>query len=333
LAVDFAVTFFLDEPTEGLEALDSDRDWRTLQRGEHAWILQTFLRLRAAGMPVRLHNEIPTTGMVVFHAKQRASVRRAYLGTATDAILVETVGDISPDGRSAHAAIMQNAALADGERRFFMTHWPQPGLRPRDSGRGTALRRLAYKGFDLNLDPYFRSDEWQAFLTAQGIEWVVDSVAYAGAATEGERLEWPDFVSIDAVLAMRPSGSRRQELKPATKLYNAWLAGVPALLGPEVAFRELRQSPLDYLEIQTPEDAKTAVLRLRDDPGLYGAMVEHGQRRAQEFGVSATVERWRELLTGTIPERAASLRDRPPWPLATWLWRMRQGLRTGFGRA
>jgi hypothetical protein len=111
---------------------------------------------------------------------------------------------------------------------------------------------------------------------------VVDSVPFAERGTHGEALDWPDFRTVDAVLAVRPAACPRRDSKPATKLCNAWLAGVPALLSPEVAYRELRRSPLDYLEVAGPEEAKGAVDRLLAEPGLYQRMVANGRERAAE---------------------------------------------------
>ena len=70
------------------------------------------------------------------------------------------------------------------------------------------------------------------------------------------------------------------ETKPASKLVNAWAAGVPAMLGPEPAYRELRSSPLDFLETPAAEAVLDAIDRLRGEPGLYAAMAENGLRRA-----------------------------------------------------
>ncbi len=228
--------------------------------------------------------------------------------------------------------IVQNGRFADGRKRFFVPHWPQPGLIPRDPARGTRIERIAYKGFDANLHPGFRSAEWTGFLAGLGIEWVVDSVEFAGEQTDRLVLEWPDFRTVDVFLAVRPEGRRREPAlrtsKPATKLYNAWLAGVPSVLGPEHAFRELRQSDLDYQEAASVEEAKSAVLRLRDDPGLYQTMVENGRRRGAGFTAEALVPRWAELLFETIPALAASPRSRlirgMPLPVrsaARWLAR------------
>ena len=43
--------------------------------------------------------------------------------------------------------------------------------------------------------------------------------------------------------------SRRWYLKPPSKLFNSWLAGVPAVLGHESAYRAERRSDLDYIEV------------------------------------------------------------------------------------
>jgi len=110
---------------------------------------------------------------------------------------------------------------------------------------------------------------------------------------------------VDAVLAVRPAACPRRDSKPATKLYNAWLAGVPALLSPDVAFRELRRSPLDYLEAAGPAEAKSGVRRLLAEPDLYRRMVANGRARAAEFSAGAVLARWFELLEEILPVRLA----------------------------
>ncbi|MBW8873366.1 MAG: glycosyltransferase family 1 protein [Acidobacteria bacterium] len=299
------VTFFLDaldaeddeEDLDGLRRLDPDRDWRSFQRGEQVWVLQTYLRLARAGRPVELAAAPPGEGLIVFHAKQARALRRQrhLLG---DAVLVAARAD-NRQPLIADFEIVQNGRFADGRRRFHVPHWPQPGLLPRDPARGTAIRRLVYKGFDGNLHPDFRGPEWRELLAARGIEWVVDAARFAGRDTDSQALDWPDFRAADLVLAVRPEG--RSTNKPASKLVNAWLAGVPALLGPEIAYRELRRSELDYFEISSLAEARSAVDRLLGDPGLYEAMVENGRARAAEFTAEALLPRWETLLFETIP--------------------------------
>jgi hypothetical protein len=319
------ITFFLpgEQDLESLGCLDPDADWREMQIGERAWVLQTYLRLARAGFPVRLAGTPPGAGIVVFHAKHEGELRRQRRRLG-DVVLV----GIRADNREpliADFEVVQNGCFADGRRSFYIPFWPQPGLLPRDPSRGAGIRRIAFKGFEQNLHPDFRSPGWRELLAARGIEWEVDAVPFAGAATDRFGTDWPDFREVDLVLAVRPPDRRLWTSKPATKLFNAWLAGVPALLGPEYAYRELRRSELDYLEVGSLAEAKAAVLRLLERPDLYRAMVDNGRTRGVEFTVEATLRRWVDLLTVQIPALVPSLSSRRvPLPLRAagrWLRR------------
>ena len=270
-------------------------------------MLQTHLRLRAAGFPSALTDRIPASGLVLFHNKHERLVRRG-LPAGGAPVLV----GIRADNREALAAeveLVQNGRFAQPGRRLVMPLWPQPGLVARDSTRGARVRRVAYKGFLANLHPAFRGERWSRFLAERGIEWVIDAKAYEGnAATERAALDWSDFSAVDLILAVRKPERKTDFSKPATKLVNAWLAGAPALLGGEYAYRELRRSELDYVEVDARDplaSAERAVDRLAADPGLYRAMVDHGRGRAREFDVAALTARWIELLGTTLPALAA----------------------------
>lgn len=301
------VSFFVPEheELERLRGLDPDRDWQQMKRGQR-WTVQTWARLRAAGLDVELVAKPPRSGIVVFHNGHKRELRR-QLAWGADVTLVGIRGD-RREALIADFELLQNGLYADERRRFFVPYWPQPGLIPRDPSRGTTLRRAAFKGFDNNLHPSLRGEEWRGFLAAQGIEWVTDSMSHAHSEAIGVPIGWHDYHDVDLVVALRPDAADHHSGKPATKLYNAWLAGVPAALGPEYAYRELRRSDLDYLEITGLEDAKAAVLRLRAEPGRYRDMVANGRMRGQEFTVEAITRRWVTLLTETIPALARNHR-------------------------
>ncbi|HSG38186.1 MAG TPA: glycosyltransferase [Thermoanaerobaculia bacterium] len=300
-----SVTFFLDgeKDVEALRRLDPDRDWREFQTGERAWILQTYLRLVRAGYPAELSASPPSEGLVVFHAKHSRALRSQWRRLRRTTLL-----GVRADNREpliADFEVVQNGFFADEQRRFFLPHWPQPALIPRDDSRGASIRRIAFKGFEQNLHSDFQSPAWRELLAGRGIEWKVDAVPYAGAATDSLGIDWPDFRQVDLLLAVRPKDRRLWTSKPASKLFNAWQAGVPALLGPEHAYRELRRSELDYLEVGSLEEAKAAVLRLLERPDLYHAMVRNGRARGAEFTAEATLSRWTELLAGKLPALAS----------------------------
>ena len=289
------LTFLLPGETdlESLRQLDPDRSADRFVLGEHAWILQTYLRLARAGATVELATTPPERGWVVFHAGDRKLVAHLTRGHR-DLILVCARGDRHrvwyPDFE-----VVQNRASAGGNR-FFVPHWPQPSLVPRDPGRGARLENVVFVGFETNLDPAFTAPAWRERLATEGLSWRAHSTRYDAFLAGGPAPGWHDYTDVDAVLAVRPPSRSLHRRKPATKLYNAWLAGVPALLGPELAYRELRRSDLDYFEVTTTDDALAALRRLRDEPRLYETVVENGRRRAEDFRPERLVETWHATL-------------------------------------
>jgi hypothetical protein len=302
------VTFFLDADDAAIAA------WRTLQPdaqparlllGEDFWIVLTYCRLRDAGLPVVLDNRVPTDGIVVFYAGDKRAVHAQLRGDHR-ALLAAVRSDRHPVG-FADCEIVQNASSADGSRALHVPHWPQPGLLPRDAARGTTIRTVLFPGTPQNLDAGFAGVQWQAFLRAHAIE--LRCSYGAGAAPE----QAPnDHREVDVLLAVRPAAMGLVRNKPAWKLFNAWLAGVPAILGAESGYRELREGPLDYLEATSPDAALQALQRLIEEPSLYDAMVANGRMRGAAFTNDATLGRWRVLLFDTLAQRHAELQRDPP---------------------
>lgn len=290
------VTFFLDASDKDIaswRALRPDAEPQRLVLGEDYWIVQTFARLRDAGDDVRLDNRVPDDGIVVFYAGDKRAVWRA-LRAGSRALTVAVRSDRHPVG-FADLEVVQNAASANGRRAFHVPHWPQPGLRPRDAARGTALRTVLFPGTPQNLHEDFRGEPWTEFLTARGMA----MRCHAGPG-QGVAPAWHDYGDVDLMLAIRPSGAQLVRNKPAWKLFNAWLAGVPAILGPESGYRELRVGPLDYIEAMGVAEAMAAIDRLRADPALYQAMVDNGRARGAAFTDDATLQAWRGLIDGVL---------------------------------
>ncbi len=296
-----SVAFFLPgEPDlEALKGLRPDRCPAEFQRGERVWILQTYLHLKAAGRPVELRAEPPDGGIVVFHAKhdKALGLRRLWMRRS---ILVGVRAD-NREPLIADAEVLQNRWFADERVRYHIPHWPQPGLIPRDPSRGERIRRAAFKGHSVNVHPALEDPSWEAFLAGRGMVWEYDAGECDRRSRDRRALCWHDYSAVDLIVALRPDSPVFHRSKPASKLVNAWAAGVPAILGPEVAFRDLRRSELDYIECSTVEEARAAVLKLLEEPGLYRAMVENGRARAAEFTRDAVRRRWEEVLFERLP--------------------------------
>jgi hypothetical protein len=320
------VHFFLQPSCISIEratTLDPDQDWTDLRRAREVWIVQTWHRLRDAGFAPTLSDRAPPTGIIVYHKEdQRLLLKRLPPGAAP--VLV----GVRADFRSCQYAdfeILQNGYHADGERSFFIPHWPQPGLLARNTQRGDRIERMAYKGYVGNLAAEFRSARWREFLRDEGIEFDDDAVL-DDAFDHPIQTRFHDYRDVDLVLAVRPGETRT---KPASKLVNAWQAGIPALLSPDYPFEELRESALDYLAVKDLAQAQAAVLRLKREPGLYRAMIEHGLKRGAQFSVEKITKLWATLLFETIPSRLHAAAHYHKMP--RWLRHLRLKLKEGFG--
>lgn len=309
------VSFFLPLEAPGSEAVpDPDAEPSFYCTGRRAWVAQTFFRLRQRDFPVGLCHEIPGDGLVVLHADKKSTA--AFLAARPSRRLVSVVTCADRQHpRWADFRIVQNGSRADRRRTFFVPHWPQAGLQPRSPDR--RLTTVAFKGQLNNLHPMFRGQRWLDYLKDRGLSFQDDSAPYLGSNPPAQDIAWHDFREVDLFLAVRPNLSLRYHHKPATKLVNAWMAGVPALLGPEYAYQEMRRSELDYVEVTSLEEAMAGVDRLLDDPGLYRAMVDNGRRRAAEFHPDRIAERWVELLFDTFQTGRRGL-----WRWVPHRWRL-----------
>ncbi len=258
------------------------------------WTLQTYLRLREHDYPCELVDTIPDEGIVV--------------GFRGDLPIFE-----EPSGRSFLVALMGDAdwhpyaqvhirqnpracqCQLDGvENTFFMHHWTQPGLVPRDPSRENTFENVGYFGHPSQLAAPLRSREWEDFLSGCGLNWMP-------VYPDSDRRS--DYSDIDLIVAVRSFDGRSYDYKPATKLHNAWRAGVPAILGPESAYQQERTDEKDYLEAQTYDDIRRHVKRLCESPELREQIRKRSKSRGCRIKPAYKVEKWWDLLTGPVREK------------------------------
>lgn len=182
---------------------------------------------------MELVHDIPRDGIVIALTGTLPPHFRAPQGM----FLAGVIADGLPHP-SAHCHIAQNAAHAHRlPRDIFMPHWTQPGLLTRDPVRGNTFERVAFYGTKSNLAPELQTPEWaEHLLHTVGCTFDIRSAEH-----------WHDCHDVDVVLAVRTFGRQRQLHKPATKLYNAWRAGIPFIGGRDSAFAADGNPGRDYL--------------------------------------------------------------------------------------
>lgn len=261
----------------------------SMQSGGCFWTLQTYLYLNDYGFPCKLVAEMPDEGIVVTH--------RDFLANSFEPgaklLLVCLRADVDRHPY-AQLHVVQNPHQVIAKRSmelwesYFIPHWPQPAIIPRNLERGETFKNVMFLGNEVNLVPEFREQNWYDQLQDLGLKF----------HKKLNHHEWHDYSNTDVILAIRSMGFANDwRGKPASKLYSAWHSGVPAILGYESAFRSERKSDLDYLEATSLEEVIFALSRLKDNKQLRHEMVENGWIRAKETQPDAMVKRWQDFLT------------------------------------
>lgn len=257
----------------------------------HSWLLRTYYQLHIVGEKLTISNRLRRDAINLVSARDFLPRHRDL----SSFVLV-------PQGDAhfsclANFRIFQNGVRPIGEDGAVIWHWPQPGIIPRQPVRKKRMEQLCYKGRLLNLDKGFRSDAFISDLRALGVGFEID--AYTGLRGEHS---WNDYAASDAVLAVRNLTHYDARKKPASKLVNAWFADLPAILGPEPAYREIGTPGQDYLEVCSPREALEAVAALKADLDLFCKIVENGRKRRESFTNTTLTKLWIDVLNGPIAD-------------------------------
>lgn len=255
------------------------------------WIYQTWALLISSGTPCYALLETPSAEGILIALSIAAS---SSLKMPDAPFFVDVVADGMPHP-GAHLHIVQNRAYVKKiPNAIFMPHWSQPGLVPRDPKRGNRFENLCFYGHSKNLARELQTEQWcQRLREELGIQLHFPSV---------ER--WHDYSETDCVIAVRDFSRSPHWNKPATKLYNSWLAGVPFIGGRDSAYAADGRPGIDYLAATSPEEVFEQLRRLKEDDAFRSQLVNNGTLASKEFTRAAILERWRDLIEKTIPALA-----------------------------
>jgi len=252
--------------------------------GRYSWTLKTYLYLQRSGFICSLCDTIPEHGVLVSHRDFLAGLTEQPSEYLT---LVCIKADREPL-TNADLHIIQNrkdpiTRSREWQGRYYFLHyWPQACLVPRDPNRGTRIKNVAYVGRSWNLDPELQKTEWRNTLHALGMNWYMPPPEM-----------WNDYSQVDVIVAVRSLQPEESfDTKPASKLINAWTAGVPAILGAESAYQTERKNELDYFEVVSIEQAIESLRTLKENFSLYMDMVNNGKERSVEFREKNIVQEW-----------------------------------------
>lgn len=248
------------------------------------WIYLSFARLLRSGLRVDLVHDFPAEGVVVALTGNIPPGFRV----PDNIFLIGVAADGTPHP-SAHFHVLQNPVHARRlPRSTYIPGWSQPGLIPRDPDRGDRFENLVFFGDAPNLAAELRDPAFAEVVKARF------GITFAIAGSE----RWHDYSDVDCVLAIRKFGPDRFLRKPATKLYNAWMAGVPCLGGNDSAFAADGRPGTDYIRCESINGVMKALDQLKNGREFRGRIVQAGRESARRFSDEAIACRWKIFLSG-----------------------------------
>lgn len=250
------------------------------------WEWATHFHLKNAGRDVRLTDQMPNEGIV----QVSACIYPLLQKPPADVLLIDTLAD-SPPRFYSHVHVSQNPCQHKDFHSILrfpiwrhINIWPQPGIVPRNPVRGERFEQIGFFGHYDQLEPSLISDEFKKQMRARGLTLkVIDR-------------DFTDYSDIDAVIAIRDFTGNPQLHKPSSKLINGWTGGVPVLCTNETAFTAIRQSSLDFIEVNSADELLAGFDKLKANPELVKQMVANGRQRVQNFSQEKILNDWEKLL-------------------------------------
>lgn len=265
------------------------------------WIYYTWHLLTQAGVACELTTQLPSEGIVIVW--NASSFFSSEDQLPSEIFLVDIVVHDEPLFPRAHFYLTQNRAYAQQiSNALFAPHWPQPNLQPRDRLRGNRFETICFLGKLSNCAQELQSEEWfQTLRQELGLFFELR-----------EPHQWHDYRHVDAVVAIRNFQGSKYFDKPATKLYNAWLAGVPFIGGVDSAFAAEGIAGKNYLVAPSLQATLDHLKHLKEDPSFRTNLVQEGLQASQHVTKEATLRYWKYLVEEKLPALATTtlfLRD------------------------
>jgi hypothetical protein len=278
--------------------------WSSNRGGKWNWTFQTFEYLKKAGVACSLVTELPEEGIVIAHRKLyplelKPTSRQLIVCIEADRGRMP-FAQLHVQQNPVGTALANSSWLGRLERKLFrqntnhfIYYWPQPGLIPRDRSRGARFQNIVFQGRERHLIKELRADAFKKEVEGLGLNYI----------PHFSKEQWNDYSDVDCVIAIRDARGLRHTNKPATKLYNAWHAGVPAILNPESAYlaeSELDANgvPTDFIPAKSKQDVIDALRRLSADGDLRKSLVAKGHRNSSRTSPERIVRYWIDFLNG-----------------------------------
>lgn len=252
-----------------------------------SWTLRTYLHFKDT-FPCKLVDTMPEEGIIFFF---RGSVG-FFQKPKPKQFWVCFVADSSWHLYS-HINIFQNPTeAAKWPSGVFAYHWPQLGLIPSKSPT-EKLENLYFFGNTDNLAKELKSEDWSAFCRDLSLNFHVPDYD-----------EWNDYSNVDISIGIRSFDVERPfNNKPASKMINAWMCGVPFIANKESAYTSECNNLFDAIFITNYQNFKDTIKRLKQEPNRLIAYKQRAQELKEKYTESFFFSHWESIIQNEVIAR------------------------------
>lgn len=267
--------------------------------GPYNWTIQTYIYLKLFKYKYHITDSLNVDGIIISHS----DFLPRYIKPKSNRFIVEIKPDRSLKSIFANFVIIQNIydPIYQGLRRFFISsayidYWPQPSIIKRHLSRGSKIKNVCYIG---KMEQFISNvNDLKKEVKKLGMNFKIVP-----------KKEWNDYSEIDVIVAVRRKADNDKNSvasnlstskKPASKLINSWIAGVPAILSRDDAFLRLKKTENDFLEADNLNEIIIQLKKLRSDPKLFNNMIKNGIERSEVFYPQAIAKQWHSLIQKKI---------------------------------
>jgi hypothetical protein len=253
--------------------------------GRYHWVLQTYLYFKQHGIECSLVHDLPERGIIITHRDcldygHQPTQYLFFVILQVDRTVYHPYGNYHVLHNPLQKTILNLPYI-------YIPPWPQVSLIPRKDERGLKFEKIGYFGYPENLTNELNSKSF--FDNLSKLELILETPSPNN---------WNCFSDIDAIIAIRNFGKVSKHMnKPSLKMYNAWAAGVPAIMGYERSYRQEGKMNINYLEAVTLQDVYNCLLKLKENIGFRKKIVDNGLfEYKNKYHPSITINKWEEFI-------------------------------------
>ncbi|MEM0951074.1 MAG: hypothetical protein AAGI66_02905 [Cyanobacteria bacterium P01_H01_bin.74] len=275
-------------------------------QGKYLWALRTYLILRdylPNPADLLLDDTVCRNAINIAHADTWRSIEKSQIGPET--VVVSADAD-KPKLLWADYNISQ-APIFDGPSQFNISHWAQPNVIARNAQRMNVIKKVAYFG-------ELRKGE-QSIHTLLEKKLSGLNIAYE---VKQDFVSQNDYSDVDIAVALRFNWHLVKDRKPASKLFNAAIAGIPLIATPERSYLEYREMGLCFLPAYNVTETINIIEHLAQHPDDYESLLQNAQKQSTVFE-EKTATAWLNVLRhirfteNLVPEKRHRVIRRKRW--------------------